>query len=59
MGNEQDCRRNARYAQDQADNALYAVDKASWLRIADGWLAMIPKQAPSLETLALRKPRDC
>jgi hypothetical protein len=41
MNNEDEYRRNAAEAQSQADRALSDVNRAAWLRIAQGWLSMI------------------
>jgi hypothetical protein len=42
-------RKLAREAQDMADKTEYQDDKASWLRIAKGWLEMLPKPRQSAE----------
>ena len=46
MDKDDEYRKQAAAAQDWADQTISAVDKASWLRIAQGWLALInrPKQ---------------
>jgi hypothetical protein len=47
MDKDDEYRKQAAAAQDWADQTISAVDKASWLRIAQGWLALIsrPKQS--------------
>jgi hypothetical protein len=37
-------RRFAEQAQQQADKATRPNDRASWLRIAQGWMRMIPRR---------------
>lgn len=46
MDNDDEYRKQAADAQRFSDRAVSAVDKAAWLRIAQGWLALIrrPKQ---------------
>jgi hypothetical protein len=46
MDKDDEYRRQAADAQSQADRAISDTDKAAWLRIAQGWLALIrrPKQ---------------
>jgi hypothetical protein len=46
MDKDDEYRKQAAEAQNWADRTISAVDKASWLRIAQGWLALIsrPKQ---------------
>jgi hypothetical protein len=43
MSEGDEYRRNAKYAQDQADRTVNEKDKASWLRVAASWLGLIPK----------------
>ena len=42
-------RRRAQEAQAMADQTQNQSDKASWLRIAQGWLDMLPKPRQSVE----------
>jgi hypothetical protein len=46
MDKDDEYRRQAADAQSQADRTVSPADKESWLRIAQGWLALIsrPKQ---------------
>jgi hypothetical protein len=44
MSKEQDFRRNAEEAQRQANRTTSAEDKAAWLRIAEGWLSLLPRR---------------
>ena len=37
-------RRSAAYAKRRADQALNAVDREEWLRVAEGWLALLRKR---------------
>ena len=37
-------RRNAAEAQRQADRAVSDLDRASWLRLAQGWLSLLTKR---------------
>jgi hypothetical protein len=37
-------RRNAVEAQRQADRANNEIDRASWLRLVQGWLSLLPKR---------------
>jgi hypothetical protein len=41
MDKQDEYRRNAEYAQHMADHAGMAEDRASWLRIAAGWLSLL------------------
>ena len=43
MDKDDDYRKQAAYAQAWADRAINPIDKASWLRIAQGWLSLIRK----------------
>jgi hypothetical protein len=42
-------RKHAHEAQAMADQASNETDKVSWLRIAQGWLDMLPKPRQSAE----------
>jgi hypothetical protein len=42
-------RKRAQEAQEMADRTRNQADKASWLRIAQGWLNMLPKPRQSAE----------
>jgi hypothetical protein len=42
-----DYRKQAAAAQDQADKARNDGDRASWLRIAQGWLGLLPASKPT------------
>ena len=42
-------RKRAQEAQEMADRTRNQADKASWLRIAERWLQMLPKPKPSAE----------
>ena len=41
MGTQDEYRRRAAEAQRQADRATSEMDRASWLRIAQGWMSMV------------------
>jgi hypothetical protein len=41
MGTEDEYRRHAADAQKEADGARNDLDRASWLRIAEGWLSLL------------------
>jgi hypothetical protein len=49
MSRDDEYRRQAAEAQEFADRAISAPDRASWLRIAQSWLALIRKAAPTEE----------
>ena len=49
MGTQDEYRRNAAEAQRQADRAIGEVDRASWLRVAQGWLSLLKKPPQILE----------
>jgi hypothetical protein len=49
MGTQDENRRNAAEAQWQADRAISEVDRASWLRVAQGWLSLLKKPPQTLE----------
>jgi hypothetical protein len=38
-------RRHAKEAQNYADRAISDDDRASWLKVAAGWLGMLPRRA--------------
>lgn len=40
-------RRQAKAAEDQAEKAANDGDRASWLRIAQGWLSLLPHRRTS------------
>ena len=42
-------RRRANEAQAHADRAISDVDRASWLKVAEGWLGMIPGRHESAQ----------
>jgi hypothetical protein len=44
MGTQEEFRRNATEAQRQADLAHNDLDRASWLRVAQGWLGLLTKR---------------
>jgi hypothetical protein len=46
MDKDDEYRKQARDAQDWADRTINPVDKESWLRIAQSWLALIRKPKP-------------
>jgi hypothetical protein len=41
MSRDDDYRRNAAHAQEQADAAKFDGDREGWLRVAQGWLSLI------------------
>jgi hypothetical protein len=47
MDRDDEYRRQVAEAQAWADRTVSAVDKESWLRIAQGWLALIRRSAPT------------
>ena len=49
MATQDEYRRNAAEAQRQADRAISEVDRASWLRVAQGWLSLLKKPPQTLE----------
>jgi hypothetical protein len=51
-------RRYAEEAQRQADKAVSARDKESWLKIAQSWLDMLPKGTYSAEDEFNKTVRD-
>jgi len=54
VSREQEYLRNAKDAQEWADRAVTAEDRAGWLRIAQGWLYLFTRWTHSAE---LRKSR--
>jgi hypothetical protein len=44
MDKQDEYRRNAEYAQHMADHAGMVEDRASWLRIAAGWLSLLRRK---------------
>ena len=47
MSRDNDYRQNAELARQQADRTTSKEDRASWLRIAEGWMSMLSrKKAP-------------
>jgi hypothetical protein len=49
MRTQDEYRRNATEAQRQADRTISEVDRASWLRVAQGWLSLLKKPPHTLE----------
>jgi hypothetical protein len=49
MDNDDEYRRNAAEAQRWADRAKSDLDRASWLRVAQGWLSLIRSRPQSAE----------
>jgi len=43
MDKQDEYRRNAEYAQQMAENSSMQEDRASWLRVATGWLSLLPR----------------
>lgn len=48
-GEHEKYRQYAAEAQAQADMAISDRDKASWLKIAQSWLQMLPQRSPTAE----------
>jgi hypothetical protein len=46
---EDEYRQYAEEAQTQADRACSERDKASWLKIAQGWLQLLPKRGATAQ----------
>ncbi len=46
MEKEDKYKQNAEFAEDMARRANSPDDKASWLRIAGGWLSLVPSKRP-------------
>ena len=44
MGSQDEYRRKAAEAQDAADRARNEMDRAAWLRLAQGWLSLLSKR---------------
>jgi hypothetical protein len=49
MGTQDEYRRNADEAQRQADRTVSDADRASWLRVAQGWWILLKKPPRTLE----------
>jgi hypothetical protein len=49
MNKEDEYRRNADEAQQWADKSSSDLDRAAWLRIAEGWLHLIRKRPKTAE----------
>jgi hypothetical protein len=49
MSTQDEYRRNAAEAQRQADRAISEIDRASWLRVAQGWLSLLKEPPQTLE----------
>jgi hypothetical protein len=49
MQSEDEYRRQAADAQKEADKARNDLDRAAWLRIAQGWLSMVRRHPRSAE----------
>jgi hypothetical protein len=47
MNSDDEYRRQAGEAQKEAARARNDLDRESWLRVAQGWLSMIRKRAPT------------
>jgi hypothetical protein len=45
MGTDEEYRRQAEECRRMAANAVSADDKQSWLRLADSWLQMLPRES--------------
>jgi hypothetical protein len=58
MSQSDEYRRNAKFAQDQADRTVNEKDKASWLRVAASWLGMIRKSQSEKDTDAFDVEAD-
>jgi hypothetical protein len=46
MDKQDEYRQNAEYAQQMADNSAMPEDRASWLKVASGWLSLLPRKKP-------------
>jgi len=44
MDKQDEYRRNAEYARQMAEGSAMAEDRASWLRVAAGWLSLLPRK---------------
>ena len=49
MSTQDEYGRNAAEAQRQADRAISEIDRASWLRVAQGWSSLLKKPPQTLE----------
>ncbi len=58
MTDDDDHRAEAAHAQKMADRSISDIDKASWLRIAQGWLSLIRHSEPSTERSAQERFDD-
>ena len=45
MSTDEEYRRQAEECRRMAENAINCDDKQAWLKLADSWLQMLPKQA--------------
>ena len=45
MGSDEEYRLQAAECRRMAENARNPLDKDAWLRLADSWLQMLPKQS--------------
>ena len=43
MGTQDEYRRRAAEAQQQADRSISELDREAWLRVAQGWLGLLTK----------------
>ena len=44
MSKQDEYRRNAEHAEQMAERVTSQEDKASWLRVATGWLSLLPRK---------------
>jgi hypothetical protein len=56
--NDDEYQRQANDAQRMADNAFNDVNRAAWLRIAQGWLGLIKRPAQTAEQKFNDEMRD-
>jgi hypothetical protein len=49
MATQDEYLRNATEAQRHADQAISDIERASWLRVAEGWLSLLKKPLQTLE----------
>jgi hypothetical protein len=49
MTSDEDCLRKADYAEEQARSAKFDMERDTWLRIAQGWLALLRRRPQSDE----------
>jgi hypothetical protein len=47
MANEEEIKKHAQEAEAMAERSINELEKASWLRIAQGWLSMLPYREKS------------